>query len=237
MRIKDANSKSNGDAGVVKGRDDNPSDTVYLGHIPSGFGEAEMRKFFLQFGDVSKVKLFRSKKTKGSKGYAFIKFDSVSTAKTVSDAMNGYFMGDRQLVSEVVPKWKCHKGMFLQPRKHKEGEGESSAKAIEDNNSQAELAKMSQNAKNNLMAKQKKLAALGIEYNFLDSLVGDDEDDKKAGDKKRKAEASEISSSDAKKKTRSGSGSVAEKRVDKTKDAPKNTKAEAKAKTSTRKKK
>ena len=68
VRIKDANSKSNGDAGVVKGRDDNPSDTVYLGHIPSGFGEAEMRKFFLQFGDVSKVKLFRSKKTKGSKG-------------------------------------------------------------------------------------------------------------------------------------------------------------------------
>ena len=52
-----------------------------------------MRKFFMQFGDVSKVKLFRSKKTKGSKGYAFIKFDSAATAKTVSDAMNGYFMG------------------------------------------------------------------------------------------------------------------------------------------------
>lgn len=170
---------------VVKGRNDSPTDTIYLGHVPLGFGEAEMRKFFMQFGDVSKLKLFRSKKTKGSKGYAFIKFDSVTTAGTVSEAMNGYFMGDRQLVSEVVPKWKCHKGMFLQPRKRKEGEevGKSSTDMdVYEEEDQEKIAKMARKAKKNLSSKQKKLAALGIEYDFVEDLVS------KGLDKEEKSE-------------------------------------------------
>ena len=47
--------------------------------------------------------------------------------------MNGYFMGDRQLSSEVVPKWKVHKGMFLQPRKHKKGKEENPIVTMESN--------------------------------------------------------------------------------------------------------
>ena len=178
-KLKEVSPKK-GDEGkmVVKGRDDSPTDTIYLGHVPPGFGEAEMRKFFMQFGDVSKLKLFRSKKTKGSKGYAFIKFDSVTTAGTVSEAMNGYFMGDRQLVSEVVPKWKCHKGMFLQPRKRKEGDDKSDAEleTEDDEENQEKVAKMALKAKKNLASKQKKLAALGIDYDFVEDLVNKDVD-------------------------------------------------------------
>ena len=157
---------------VVKGRNNSPTDTIYLGHVPLGFEEAEMRKFFMQFGDVSKLKLFRSKKTKGSKGYAFIKFDSVTTAGTVSKAMNGYFMGDRQLVSEVVPKWKCHKGMFLQPRTRKEGE--------EDGKSSTEMNVYEEED-------QEKIAALGIEYDFVEDLVSKGLDKEKKSETKTKA--------------------------------------------------
>ena len=32
--------------------DSSPSDVIYVGHIPRGFEEREMRKFFAQFGDV-----------------------------------------------------------------------------------------------------------------------------------------------------------------------------------------
>ena len=32
---------------------------VYLGHIPNGFFEKEIRNFFVQFGEVDRVKLFR----------------------------------------------------------------------------------------------------------------------------------------------------------------------------------
>lgn len=162
---------SGDDSGVsMTARNTSPTDTIYLGHIPKGFGETEMRKFFSQFGDVVKLKLFRSKKTKGSKGYAFIKFESVDTAKTVSEAMNGYFMGDRQLSSEVVPKWKVHKGMFLQPRKHKRGEEDSSI--VEVDGDVDRDAKSALKASTALQRKQAKLKEMGIDFEFLDTLGG-----------------------------------------------------------------
>ena len=42
--------------------------TIYLGHIPFGFFEDEMRGFFSQFGTVTRLRLARSKKTGRSKG-------------------------------------------------------------------------------------------------------------------------------------------------------------------------
>lgn len=41
---------------------------VYLGHIPYGFFEDQIRGFFSQFGDVTRLKLARSKK---------VSFDSI----------------------------------------------------------------------------------------------------------------------------------------------------------------
>ena len=42
------------------------SNVVYIGHIPQGFEEKELRKFFDQFGDVVDAKLTRSKQTGAS---------------------------------------------------------------------------------------------------------------------------------------------------------------------------
>jgi RNA recognition motif-containing protein len=89
---------------------------VYIGHIPDGFFEKEMRKFFSQFGEVNRVKLFRSKKSLRSKGYAFVEFSDEEVARTVSQTMNGYMMHDKTLVSNVVPKAKMHDGMFKRPK-------------------------------------------------------------------------------------------------------------------------
>ena len=41
------------------------SAVVYLGHIPHGFYEEEMNKYFSQFGTVTRLKLARSKKVCG----------------------------------------------------------------------------------------------------------------------------------------------------------------------------
>ena len=233
-KLKEVTPKK-GDEGkmVVKGRDDSPTDTIYLGHVPPGFGEAEMRKFFMQFGDVSKLKLFRSKKTKGSKGYAFIKFDSVTTAGTVSEAMNGYFMGDRQLVSEVVPKWKCHKGMFLQPRKRKEGDDKSDAEVDtkDDEENQEKVAKMALKAKKNLASKQKKLAALGIDYDFVEDLVNkdvDNDNNNDNGDSDR--DESEISKRGSKKSASGGSSATRSAATKKRKAVPTEENVEGKEK-------
>jgi nucleolar protein 15 len=96
---------------------ENKSEVIYVGHLPLLFREKELRTFFGQFGDVDKLKLFKSKKTGNSKGYAFLKFASVQVAMTVSDAINGYHVDDRQLVSHVIPRSSTHKGMFLPYKK------------------------------------------------------------------------------------------------------------------------
>ncbi len=85
---------------------------VYLGHIPYGFREEEIKKFFEQFGTVTRVKLARSKKTARPKGYGFIEFESLEVAAVAADTVDKRFMFDRQLVCHVVEDDKVHKDMF-----------------------------------------------------------------------------------------------------------------------------
>jgi len=47
---------------------------VYIGHLPHGFFEEQMKEYFTQYGEVLGVKLARARKTAKSKGYAFIQF-------------------------------------------------------------------------------------------------------------------------------------------------------------------
>lgn len=159
---------------VVRKIDSSPSDVAYLGHIPHNFAETDMSSFFKQFGDIKKIKLFRSQKTGASKGYAFIKFNDEATAVTVSEAMNGYFLGDRQLVSHVVPKNKIHKGMFLIARKNGKGNNDQQGSDSDDDNMEvAAESKPYKAAKNiqQLKKKQNKLKKLGINFDFLDKLT------------------------------------------------------------------
>ena len=106
-----------------KKRKSNASETgshiVYIGHIPEGFFEKQMRSFFSQFGEVKRIKVFRSAKTMRSKGYGFAEFETPEVAAVVASAMNGYFLGERQLVCNVVANDKVHTGMFLPNKRMK----------------------------------------------------------------------------------------------------------------------
>lgn len=153
---------------------------VYLGHVPHGFYEKEMRNFFQQFGTVVKLKHFRNPKTKRSRGYAFIKFDSPSVAEEVAESMNGYFLHDRKLVCEIVPIDRQHEGMFLPPKRAivpdeevtagGERSGQNYDPSTNDTNDDEEaIVTLNSNQKRAQLKKQKKLAALGIDYNVFDS--------------------------------------------------------------------
>eukprot|EP00439_Symbiodinium_sp_Y106_P070776 s2658_g12.t1 len=95
-----------------------PKGVVYLGHIPNGFFEPQMRKYFSQFGQVTRMRLARSRKTGGSKGYAFIEFKEESVAKIVASTMNKipprYLLFDKSLVCEFLPKEKVDTRTYLQ---------------------------------------------------------------------------------------------------------------------------
>ncbi|XP_057293544.1 MKI67 FHA domain-interacting nucleolar phosphoprotein-like [Hydractinia symbiolongicarpus] len=86
--------------------------TMYIGHIPRGFYENEIRAYFSQFGTVNKVRLARSKKTGGYKGYGYIQFASEDVAKIAAEAMNNYLMFDRLLKCQFVPESSLHPDLW-----------------------------------------------------------------------------------------------------------------------------
>lgn len=85
---------------------------VYVGHIPRGFYEKEMRAYFSQFGKVLRLRLARSSRTGGSKGFAFIEFESEEVAKVVAETMNNYLFFEKLLKCEFIPSDKVHPNAF-----------------------------------------------------------------------------------------------------------------------------
>ena len=84
-------------------RKETESRVMYVGHVPHGFYEVQMEGFFGQFGEVLNVRLSRSKRTGGSKGYAFVEFEDPQVAKIAASAMDRYLMHGKQLKCHVVP--------------------------------------------------------------------------------------------------------------------------------------
>ena len=91
-----------------------PSDgaVLYLGHIPHGFYEEQMRGFFGQFGTVTRLRLSRNKKTGRSKHYAFVEFKHAEVAQVVAKSMNGYLLYTKILECHVVPPEDVHPETF-----------------------------------------------------------------------------------------------------------------------------
>lgn len=76
---------------------------VYLQNIPHGFYEEEMRKYFGQFGLVTRIRLARSERTGRSKGYAYIEFKVPEVAQIAADTMNNYIMFKHVLKTNYLP--------------------------------------------------------------------------------------------------------------------------------------
>ncbi|XP_039290204.1 MKI67 FHA domain-interacting nucleolar phosphoprotein isoform X2 [Nilaparvata lugens] len=75
---------------------------VHINHIPHGFYEEELFKYFSQFGVLTAVKVPRSNKTGNAKGCAFVEFDDKDVAQVAADAMNNYLMYDCLLKTKYI---------------------------------------------------------------------------------------------------------------------------------------
>ena len=96
---------------VRNGASEGPG-VVYVGRIPHGFYEHEMREYFSQFGDISRLRLSRSQKSGASRHYAFIEFTSAGVAKIVADTMDNYLMFGHILKCKVVAKEQVHEQLW-----------------------------------------------------------------------------------------------------------------------------
>ena len=86
---------------------------IYLGRIPHGFYEDQMRAYFTQFGTVTRLRLSRNKKTGRSKHYGFVEFDSAKVAEIVAETMDNYLLMGRILQCKVVPKDEVHPMLWM----------------------------------------------------------------------------------------------------------------------------
>lgn len=85
---------------------------LYIGRIPHGFYEHEMKNYFTQFGKVLKLRLSRSKKTGLSKHHAWIQFESAAVAEIVAKSMDNYLMFGHLLKVKIVPEDQIPENLF-----------------------------------------------------------------------------------------------------------------------------
>ena len=141
---------------------------VYLGHIPHGFYEEQMKGFFSQFGTVSRLRLARNKKTGRSKHYAFIEFKDADVGGIVARAMDGYLLFSKLLVAKVLPPESVHAEMFKGA--HRAFRVIDTAAVRRQQHNKPRTADQAGKREQQLVKaegkKRKKLAAAGIDYEF-----------------------------------------------------------------------
>ncbi|TMW66179.1 hypothetical protein Poli38472_003944 [Pythium oligandrum] len=144
------------------------SNVIYLGRIPHGFYEAQMRGFFEQFGTVSRLRLSRNKRSGKSKHYAFVQFEEPEVAQVVASTMNGYRLFDHVMTCHIIPVSAIHERMFVGANKTFKP---LPWRAIARNQHNAERSYEQTVARNKRLVKKdnqkrKILQALGIKYDF-----------------------------------------------------------------------
>ncbi|KAG0125041.1 hypothetical protein HOY82DRAFT_493481 [Tuber indicum] len=160
---------------LVAGREKSIPGIIYLGRIPHGFYEQEMRSYFSQFGEITRLRLSRNKRTGKSKHYAFIEFADVDVAKIVADTMNNYLLFGHILKCKIVPRDDIEvvERLFIGANKRfKPRPGAKLQKAeLEKKRTREEWEKKekAENAKRKRI--NKKLKSKGIEYEFVAPMV------------------------------------------------------------------
>ena len=78
------------------------SGVVYVGHLPWGFIDSTLKKYFSQFGTITRIISPKSSKTGRSVGYAFIEFEDEETARIAAKTMNNYILFEKILKCSFV---------------------------------------------------------------------------------------------------------------------------------------
>lgn len=168
-RIGKSEKTTEKDVSRDQGNEQSKRGVLYLGHIPHGFYENEMRKYFSQFGTVCRLRLSRSQKTGNSRGYAFIEFEDEEIAPIAAEAMDGYLMLGSRLVANVMSPEKIHEDIF-KPRPPQAGSLKKSLverqALISRSFNPQKVAARSMNIVKKVQAKKERLAKIGINYKF-----------------------------------------------------------------------
>lgn len=141
---------------------------VYVGRLPHGFFEDQLRAYFSQFGDIKRLRLSRNKRTGRSKHYGFMEFVNSEVAEIVVDTMNNYLLDGHLLQMAIIPADKVDPNMWVGanrkfrrvPRDRVERARRSKSRTA------AERAEVNRKLMQREKKRRAKLARAGIDYEF-----------------------------------------------------------------------
>ncbi|XP_051567097.1 MKI67 FHA domain-interacting nucleolar phosphoprotein [Myxocyprinus asiaticus] len=139
---------------------------IYVGHLPRGLLEPQLRGYFQQFGKVSRLRISRSKKTGGSKGYGFVEFECDEVAKIVAETMDNYLMGERLIKCHVMPPEKVHEKLFDGSQRGFKRPKRPAVARYNKEHAPEDVEKITAKLLSKEAKLRKRLAAKGIDYDF-----------------------------------------------------------------------
>jgi nucleolar protein 15 len=139
---------------------------VYVGHIPHGFYEHEMRQYFEQFGSILQLRLSRNRKTGASKHYAFIQFASNIVADIVAKTMDNYLLFNHILKVKLISDEQVPENLFKGANKRfkKVPWNKIAGRKLAQGASEATWEKRIEKEENRRAEKAEKMKALGYEF-------------------------------------------------------------------------
>ncbi|KAL1761142.1 hypothetical protein FB107DRAFT_255400, partial [Schizophyllum commune] len=145
---------------------------IYIGRLPHGFYEDQLKSYFSQFGDVTRLRVSRNKKTGKSKHYAFLEFDSLSVAQIVAETMDNYLLMGHILRCKVIPKDEVHPELWIGANRKYRAIPTVRINKLQHDKSRTpeEKQRVEKRLLKRQRQQQRKLAAAGIDYDMGDAV-------------------------------------------------------------------
>ena len=141
---------------------------IYVGHLPWGFIDSTLKKYFSQFGNITRIISPKSSKTGRSVGYAFIEFEDEETARIAAKTMNNYILFEKIVKCNFVEDKSKYDRIFLKWKKKFEFKERYKAHCdkISKKKTNEEIKSMIQGLLDREEQRREKIKELGIKYEY-----------------------------------------------------------------------
>ena len=144
---------------------------IHISRLPHEYTERELRAFFGQFGKILKLRLSRSPKTARSRGYGYIQFELPEVARIAAEATNNYFIAGRPIRVEVMNPEAVLPGLFLGAHHKLVDPMKRRAAVVRKGHNKMTHAISTTRVLKRDTARTAKLAAAGVEYEFVRRVI------------------------------------------------------------------